>query len=284
VRFLDYIIACNDHDKNAFLPWFVDDQKLGFIPRSLKDRVSGFDQLFHPLEDGLGYRLDPNLKSHHARSEAVEACFEPLAGKEELGPWRGEKVDVAPTFHHPALLTIERCFQSLLGIRAHGVHLNGYVIKDNRTFMWIGRRSPHIKTFPNELDNIVAGGHATGLRPVETLQKECEEEAAIPLDLSAQARPVGVVTYMKQLGGLRRDTLFCYDLLLPEGFQPVNTDGEVAAFMLWPIEQVMEALLQDANFKFNVPLVILDFLIRHGHITPDHSDYLPLVHGLRQAL
>jgi hypothetical protein len=34
------------------------------------------------------------------------------------------------------------------------------------------------------------------------------------------------------------------------------------------------------DFKFNCALVVIDFLIRHGLIAPDHPDYVALVRGL----
>jgi len=39
-----------------------------------------------------------------------------------------------------------------------------------------------------------------------------------------------------------------------------------------------------SDFKFNVNLVIIDFLIRHGYLSPDlEPDYLGLVSGLRRG-
>jgi hypothetical protein len=38
------------------------------------------------------------------------------------------------------------------------------------------------------------------------------------------------------------------------------------------------------QFKFNCPLAIIDFLIRHGLIAPGDADYAVLVKGLHQSL
>lgn len=292
--FIDHILACNRHNAGEYCAWSVNGEVQGFFPRALPDQLPGFQTLFHRQSGGhdetscperdpapASWQLDPALATPEARGDALDALFEPLAGKNGIGPWRGEKVDVAPAFNRPPVLKMERCFQPLLGVRAHGVHVNGYVRKQDGLHLWVGRRSPALKTFPDELDNIVAGGHASGLAPFDTLQKEAEEEAAIPKDLSATAKAAGIVSYAVELAGLRRDTLFCYDLELPEDFTPVNTDGEVAEFMLWPVEKVAERVRTSFDFKFNVPLVIIDFLIRHGEIGPDHPDYVALCQGLR---
>jgi hypothetical protein len=37
------------------------------------------------------------------------------------------------------------------------------------------------------------------------------------------------------------------------------------------------------DFKFNVNLVIIDFALRHGLLTPENREYLALIAGLRQG-
>ena len=63
--------------------------------------------------------------------------------------------------------------------------------------------------------------------------------------------------------------LFVYDLELPQGVVPVSTDGEVERFELMPIARVIEILRDTDDFKFNVNLVLIDFLARHGLLDPD---------------
>jgi len=68
---------------------------------------------------------------------------------------------------------------------------------------------------------------------------------------------------------------------LPAGFQPVNTDGEVAEFRLLPAAEVLEIVETTDDFKFNCNLVIIDFCIRHGVLPPEHPDYEAILRGLR---
>ncbi len=136
---------------------------------------------------------------------------------------------------------------------------------------------------PDKLDNIVAGGisHEHGL--VETLFKEAQEEAGIPRDLVSRARPVGAVSYRTETElGLRDDVLFLYDLELPAEFVPRNTDGEIVEFTLMEAGAVIERVRGSDDFKFNVNLVIIDFALRHGLVTPADPDYLALVAGLHR--
>ena len=78
---------------------------------------------------------------------------------------------------------------------------------------------------------MVAGGLPYSLGLQENLVKECEEEAGVPEGLARKAVPVGAVSYSRVAQrGLRRDVLYCYDLELPEDFEPVNTDDQYWAF------------------------------------------------------
>jgi hypothetical protein len=93
---------------------------------------------------------------------------------------------------------------------------------------------------------------------------------------------VGFTSYLiRNYEGIRNDVLFCYDIALPHDFRPVNTDGEIEEFYLWPIERVIEILATTEEFKFNVALVIIDFLVRHGLVSPEDPTYPEIVLNLR---
>ena len=59
--------------------------------------------------------------------------------------------------------------------------------------------------------------------------KECKEEANIDYNIAITAKPVGAISYISrdESENVRRDCLFCYDLLLPVGFVPTPNDDEV---------------------------------------------------------
>jgi 8-oxo-dGTP pyrophosphatase MutT (NUDIX family) len=170
-------------------------------------------------------------------------------------------------------------------VRAYGVHLNGWHREGKALDLWVGRRAPDKKVAPDKLDNLVAGGigHEHGLKA--TLVKEAAEEASLPAEIVAKAVPVGAISYrMETEQGLRDDVLFLYDLDVPADFKPVNTDGEIVGFRRLPAAEVVERVRTTDDFKFNVNLVIIDFALRHGLVTPDEPDYLDLVTGLRRPL
>jgi 8-oxo-dGTP pyrophosphatase MutT (NUDIX family) len=128
------------------------------------------------------------------------------------------------------------------------VHVNGLVRRADGLHLWVAVRARDKSIAPGKLDNIVAGGIPAGLSPEETLVKEAAEEAGIPPELAATARPAGRIGYVmawhepRQARGMRRDTLHVFDLDVPEGFVPRPGDGEVERFELWPVGRVFAAV------------------------------------------
>jgi 8-oxo-dGTP pyrophosphatase MutT (NUDIX family) len=197
---------------------------------------------------------------------------------------RDEMTPVLRKWGRAPLAEIDRSGLPGLGLPAFGVHVNGYVRNSHGLQLWIGRRSRDRQVAPGKLDHLVAGGIPMGLTAMETVIKEAEEEANLGEEIAGRARPVGAITYKLALPeGLRNDTLFVYDLELPPGVVPASNDGEVERFELWPIARVVETLREADEFKFNVNLVLIDFLIRHSVIDPDREPcFCKLVRGLRQ--
>lgn len=281
MQYMDHITALNRHDLSGFRPLFVGGREIGWLRHALAERLAHEADLF---EVGpFGVALGGAATSPDARSEAVAAALASLIADGTIEPPRGERYAVRDHWGGPVLFEVDRAHVPVLGVRAYGVHLNGYVLRPDGLYMWIGRRAADRAIAPGKLDNVVAGGQPAGLSVADNLTKECAEEAGFDADLAARARPAGVVSYcLETASGLKPDTLFVYDLEIPEHVTPVNQDGEIEAFMLWPMARVLETLRAGWDFKFNVPLVLLDFAVRHGLITPDDEpDYEHLVRGLR---
>lgn len=282
MSFLDRVRACQIFDPAAYLPFRVGDDVVGHVRPAFAERLATFGEVFD-FADGV-LRLRPTLDAPEVRTRAVEAVLRRLAGEGVIQGWKDEAYPVTPARGAPVLFAMDRSAAPLFGIRASGVHLNGFVRRNGGLHMWIGRRSPDKQVAPGKFDQIVAGGQPAGLGIRENLLKEAEEEASMPADLAGAACPVGVITYRTERAeGLRNDVLFVYDLELPASFVPVNQDGEITDFALWPIDAVAERVRDTDDFKFNCSLVVIDFLIRHGYIGPEHLDYLSLCTGLRSV-
>ena len=279
--YLDHIRACNNFDPSGFRPLYIGDTRAGFVRHALAEKLARWPDVFQVGKDAV--RLHDRLDSFESRSEATDNVLRRLSEEGEIAAWREERYPVTANWHAAPLMQIERAACPPLGIRAYGVHLNGFVRKADGIHMWVARRARDKPTFPGMFDNIVAGGQPIGLGLLENLVKESEEEAAIPTDIARKAAPVGMISYTHQPPeGCKPDQMFCYDLELPEDFTPTAMDGEVERFHLWPIAQVAEIVRDSFEFKFNCNLVVIDFLLRHGVLDPDaEPDYAALVHGLR---
>ncbi len=251
-----HIAACTD----AILPgqrlaFHVGEGRVGWIRRDLAEVLAGFPAITVAtdrvtLTDGA----------------ALAAIAQDLSGR-GFFRWRREAFDVRAAADGPVLALLDRGAIPAFGVQATGVHVNGLVNHPTGPHLWVARRAQDKLLDPGKLDHVVAGGVPAGLSPAETLVKEAAEEAAIPPDLAARATLVGQITYaMERPEGLRRDRLFCYDLMLPADFVPRPADGEVESFELWPLRQVWEAVRDTNDVKFNVNLVLIDLFIRHGLI------------------
>jgi isopentenyldiphosphate isomerase len=281
MAYLDHIRACNNFDPAGFRPFRVSGSQVGWLPHDLAETLRRWPDVFRVAADAVA--LDPRFDDFDARSKAVAAPLLALAEEGQIEAWRGELYPVTPDWHTPPLMQIERAATPRFGIRAFGVHINGFVRKADGIHMWVARRAYDKPTFPGMLDNMVAGGQPIGLGLMANVIKECGEEAGIPEDLACHARAVSMISYTHQPPeGCKPDQMFCYDLELPGTFIPVPADGEVEEFYLWPIAKVAETVRDSFEFKFNCNLCIIDFLVRHGVIDPDNeADYTALVHGLR---
>lgn len=288
MAFLDHIRACNTHDLDRYLPFAVAGRRVGWVRRDLAALLEECDGVFVAGEDCVW--LDDRLATPEQRSRAVEDALADLAARHGTPRLRGERYAVAERWGAPALMELDRAAVSLLGVRAYGVHVNGIIADDalpRRLWpsqLWIAKRAADKAVAPGKLDNLVAGGQPAGLGLMDNLVKEAAEEADIPEALARTARPVGAVSYCHEdQWGLKPDTMFCFDLAVPAGFTPRNTDGEIEDFRPMDVAEVASRVRDGDDFKFNVNLVLLDFLIRHGHLCPDgEPDYLDIVRGLRR--
>lgn len=283
MSFLDHVRACNAHDLSGFRPFEVDGCRVGWIRHALAGRLPSVDPGF--VVDADRVTLAEGLRDFEARSTVLQHAAEYLVECGAVSGLRGEYYPVLPRWGAEPLLRIDRAAVPAFGIEAYGLHVNGFVRQpDGGLALWIGRRARDREVSPGKLDNMIAGGQPIGLSLSENLVKEAKEEAGLDAALAGKAIPVGAITYMMETGaGLKPDRLFIYDLEMPPGLTPVNTDGEVETFELWPLDRVAQSVRTTGDWKFNVNLVVIDFLIRHGWLTPENEpDYLEIVRTLRR--
>jgi hypothetical protein len=279
---LDRIEACHRYDIGKFMPFLVAGERLGFVRHDLAQEFGRFPSVFTATEFALSVK--EHLSQFDSRTAAIDTVARELQWRGLVTGWRNEMFPVAPRFGAKPLFDLERALVPHLGVKAYGVHLNGYVRDGERILLWVGKRSDDRPIEPGKLDHLVAGGLPSHISPFDNLMKEADEEASIPKELARRARPAGAIAYRMELNGhLRDDTLFVYDLELPRDFTPRNHDGEIAGFTLMRLDEVEHILATTEAFKFNVGLVVIDFMMRMGHLTPERDDYCDIALALAKG-
>jgi 8-oxo-dGTP pyrophosphatase MutT (NUDIX family) len=249
-----HIAACNDVVlPGGRLALRIGPATIGYVDPPVADRLA----TFAPVT-----RTGSDVVLAEAAAADLPQIGEALA-RSGHGRIRGELFDVRATDDGPVLGQIDRGLLPVLGIAASGVHLNGLVRRADGLHVWVAHRAANKLLDPGKLDHLVAGGISAGMDAAETLEKEGAEEAGLPPDLARRAEPRGAIRYvMAREGGVRRDTLFCYDLDLPEDFVPHAEDGEVERFELWPAARLLETVRHTDDVKFNVNLVLIELFQR----------------------
>jgi 8-oxo-dGTP pyrophosphatase MutT (NUDIX family) len=166
--------------------------------------------------------------------------------------------------------TIERAASRFWGTLTLGAHCNGYVAdaEGRPTHLWIARRSQTKPTDPGRLDNLVAGGVAQGQTPAAALVREAWEEAGLaPPQLEGLVTGSVVEVDCDVAEGRQHEHIHVFDLALPAGFEPRNTDGEVAEHRLMPLAEAY-ARAAAGELTTDAALATFDFAWRRGPIEP----------------
>ncbi|MBV9554342.1 MAG: DUF4743 domain-containing protein [Alphaproteobacteria bacterium] len=282
MSFADRIRHCNSYNPARAIPLWSGEHRIGWLRRDNAEFLKRHDGVFEVKRERAKLIAEGGCE---AVSDAVDEVVDELVADRHIPKARNERFDVAPRWGAPPILRLDRGAVPFFGVRAYGIHVNGYRRDGEGYRLWIGRRASNKQVAPGKLDNLVAGGIGNGHNASATLVKEAEEEASIGPELIGRAVPVGALTYrMETKLGIRDDVMFVYDLEVPGDFIPANTDGEIAGFELMPLSEALERIRTTAEFKFNVNLVILDFAVRHGVLRPDDPEYLDVAAGLHRPL
>ncbi len=277
----------NNFRPENFAPFIVAGQSVGRIRRDNLPLLREWPDVFEIDAGESAVRLAARLDCYENRTEAMAEIARRL---EQRGvftyPLMNERYPVLSGWGKPPLLEIERNATIFFGLSVFGVHINGYFYEKGRMKVWLQVRSRSLRAWPGQYDQMAAGGQPVGIPVRENMIKELAEEALLPREVSQRAIPVGTISYAEAMReGVRVDTLFVFDLELPEGVAPKPDFDEVEAFESFDAEEILTRLKgpDDGTFKPNAALVMADFFIRRGMISAeDCPDYCEIIKGLRK--
>lgn len=278
--YLDCIARCNSYDPSSLLPFEIDEKIIGYITKGLFKHLSQkFGDTFLLKNEVI--RFSSSLTGFEERTDFFDSVISTLLSEGLIETPHDEYYAVMENFGDAPLFKIKRGATAYFGFKNYGIHVNAYVRRPDGLYMWIAKRSSKKIVAPGKLDQLVAGGQSYGLTVQANLLKEAYEEAGLSREDLSKAVSTGVLRYKRQTGfKYRRDFIFTYDVELAPDIEPENKDGEVESFHLLSLRQVIDFLAAPDDFKFNSALVVIDFLIRHGIITPDEKDYFLLTQKL----
>ncbi|KAL4228799.1 hypothetical protein ACF0H5_011839 [Mactra antiquata] len=273
----------DDNSTTGNVGFYINELKVGILVPEVIHELENYPDTFEfTRQDNKIVKVCLNKKhvSVEERSLAMKLVLDDLRQKDKfftLRGWRNETYPIYYTFHESALLHMERSGCALFGVIQYGVHINGYTYKNGEMMMWIGRRSKTKQTYPNMLDNMCAGGLASGLGVTECAIKECQEEGSVDDESLTKLKPVGSVSYcFRDKRGILPEQQFVYDLEVSPSFIPKNADGEMQNFSLFTVKEIQDLIIA-GEFKPNCAMVIINFLIRHGYMNADNCAHYPYI-------
>lgn len=263
------------------LPLLIGTAVVGTVQPQLASYLARYHDIFQIVAGAVILR--PQWHDYASRTAAFAQVLRGMQADSIISHLRGEFFPVVPEFAAPPLAEVDRSALVPFGLRALGVHANGYVRTPHGLAVWVARRARHLLVAPGMLDNLVGGGHGLGYTVLETLAKEGAEEAGLDASQIAQAIAVGGITnYRAVANGFRHEFIYIFDIELPASFVPQSHDNEVESFQLLPLPDILALLASSTSiFSKNPGMVLLDFALRHGYIAPDNPDYIAIVKGLR---
>lgn len=232
-------------------------------------------------------RMFHRPKTERKRTELVAAVTHYLRKHRTFKALRNWRNELWPIYgrNGEVLFSMERSSLCLFGYMRYGVHLIAYIrcpTAPHGIKLWVPKRSKLKSGWPGMFDCTVAGGLMTGEEPSSAIIREAEEEASLPeYVIREHAALAGTVRYIfmtEHQPGIEDPThsyvypecQWVYDVELPDGVIPAPNDGEVESFKLCTVDEVREQLAA-GRWKPNCAVIILDFFVRMGILTPENE-------------
>ena len=237
------------------LGWLQSTTHIGSIEPAWADRLIAAGLPLRTAVNGWNVNALRGAVLHAALADIAQA----LRGLGPAARWRDERVTVADSAGKP-VSRIERAAARALGIATQAVHLVG---ASPEGCVWVQQRAFDKATDPGLWDTMVGGlvSHGEGVR--DTLTRETAEEAGLRLRSLVRVLPMGRVNVRRPVPeGYMIERIEMFQANVPRALEPVNHDGEVAAFACLPPDLLWQRL-RDGVFTLEATLILLHWLQRH---------------------
>lgn len=273
---IEHILPFKIDSLDDFVPVLVDGRQIGWTTHDFSKKVSHFSDVW--VLGPAGLTLSPRFTDFEGRRKAVDDNFVAMSDQgiipkmPDYSAFGG--IDWLAVHAHEdgeVLFTVKRFYACFLGIQIHSVVMNGFTGDK----YWTAIRSQNVESGAGKLDLIVAGAIRHGESRYEALQHEGFEEAGLTAADLQNAVEVGRlhVPNIHKNGFFFDEWFSVFDLDLGDKQPIVNLPVEVDGFKLLTIPQLLANVENGDVFKQHINLVVTDFLIRHGHLTPDHPRF-----------
>lgn len=221
----------------------------------LQDEQNEFSFIHTTAQQLVFDRVTP-----HELSLELRIVAEHLKNQDFITGWRNEDFAYLQEDGHE-LFRMERSAFRCFGLHSRAIHVNGYCANG---MLWLAKRSLQKHTDPGLFDNLTAGGIGADETILTCAERELWEEAGVSPELIRALNPVGNILVRRPTPkGLHHETLYTFDLPLPNEWTPSNQDGEVSEFVQISIDEASDRILS-GELTLDAAIVTADFLLRHS--------------------
>jgi len=168
-KLLGYVQYLNNYSNNLrdiMIPFEIGGEIVGYVSPAFYEHLFSYSTVFQIANtDGKHDKLQFTSRIEQSLCSSVvcddfNQVNEDLRRKGIIRGWRDELLPVTVSFSGAPKLLIERAACPYYGLKAYGVHVNGFVrdaASSRVASMWVAKRAATKSTWPGMLDHIAAG-------------------------------------------------------------------------------------------------------------------------------
>ncbi|KAK3313084.1 hypothetical protein B0H66DRAFT_608142 [Apodospora peruviana] len=244
--------------------------------------------LFDFVEDAKELRL---LHKYYANPTKASETFKMIRSRAECLPGKffGDLDQFSdrllPVWGSYHFFGIPYDIAGIFDIVTSSIHMTIYTGKGADMKIWVARRGKNKTAYPGMLDQCVSGGIDTRAgNLLKVIRREAKEEANLGSDMK-DVLPVNKISFLNirppqagpvDAGRPEPGVRWVFEFEVGDDVRLETNERDMEGFERMTLDQVNEALL-GKEFKPDCGLVMLDFMLRHGHIHVDHPEYKEIV-------